>query len=130
MIKKIIILLFISSSLLAHHPGNKVEAISPYPKISLNIEKDSMDGYNIFFVLNNFKITPENVGKENIDNEGYLQIYVNDIKIIRVYSNWTHVPSRFFNLKKNIIKVTLNTNMNDDYVIDGKPIIAELEIKN
>ena len=100
MIKKIIILLFISSSLLAHHPGNKVEAISPYPKISLNIEKDSMDGYNIFFVLNNFKITPENVGKENIDNEGYLQIYVNDIKISRVYSNWTHVPSRFFSLKR------------------------------
>ena len=130
MLKKILILFFISSSLFAHHPGNKIEATYPFPEISLDIKKDSIDGYNIHLTLNNFKITPENIGKENIDNEGYLHIYVNDIKIGRVYSNWSHVPGRFFNLKKNIIKVTLNTNMNDDYVIDGKPIVVEIEIKN
>jgi hypothetical protein len=130
MIKKIIILLFVSFNLLAHHPGNQVEAVSPYPEISLDIQEDNIDGFNIYFTVNNFKITPENIGKENIDNEGYLHIYVNDIKIGRVYSNWSHVPGRFFNLKKNIIKVTLNTNMNDDYVIDGKPIVVEIEIKN
>ena len=80
--------------------------------------------------LNNFKITPENAGKENINNEGHLHIYVNDIKVGRVYSNWYHVPGRFFNLQNNIVKVTLNANMHDDYVINGNPIEAIIEIKN
>jgi len=130
MIKKIIILLFVSFNLLAHHPGNQVEAISPYPEISLDIEEDNIDGFNIYFTVNNFKITPENAGKENINNEGHLHIYVNDIKVGRVYSNWYHVPGRFFNLQNNIVKVTLNANMHDDYVINGNPIEAIIEIKN
>ena len=130
MLKKILILMLISSNLFAHHPGNKIEATFPFPEISLNIEKDSMDGYNIHLILNNFTITPENAGKENIDNEGHLHLYVNDIKVGRVYSNWYHIPGRFFNLQSNIVKVTLNANMHDDYVINGNPIEAVIEIKN
>ena len=56
--------------------------------------------------------------------------YVNDIKIGRVYSEWFHIPQRYFNLESNLIKVTLNANMHDDITIDGKPIQAVIEIKN
>jgi len=89
-----------------------------------------MDGYNIFIDIKNFKLDPSQAGKENKDNTGHLHLYVNDIKIGRVYSEWFHIPQRYFNLESNLIKVTLNANMHDDITIDGKPIQAVIEIKN
>ena len=125
-----IILLFFSFNLFAHHPGNKIEAIFPYPTLDLKVFKDSMDGYNIFIDIKNFKLDPSQAGKENKDNTGHLHLYVNDIKIGRVYSEWFHIPQRYFNLESNLIKVTLNANMHDDITIYGKPIQAVIEIKN
>ena len=126
----LIILSFITLNLYAHHPGNKIEAISPYPTIDLKVFKDSMDGYNLYIDLKNFNLDPSQVGKENRDNTGHLHLYVNDIKIARVYSKWFHIPQRYFNLEKNLIKVTLNANMHDEFTINEKPIVAEIEIKN
>ena len=112
----------------SHHPGHKVEAIAPYPSINLEIVKDSISGYNLFINIENFIIDPSNIGKDNQNNTGYLNLFVNDIKIGRVYSNWFHIPERFFNLKENYIKVTLNANLHDTYTIKGEPISAELKI--
>jgi hypothetical protein len=119
-----------SSNIFSHHPGHKVEATAPYPSINLEITKDSIDGYNLFIDLKNFKIEPSQVGLITKTNTGYLHLFVNDIKIGRIYSNWFHIPIRFFNLKENYIKVTLNTNLHGAFTIDGEPILAELKIIN
>ena len=127
--KKIIyslFLIFFYNNLFAHHPGHKIEAEAPYPIINLKLIKDSMDGYNLFIELNNFTLAPEQVGKNNKSNTGHLHLYVNDIKIARVYSRWIHIPERYFNLKENLIRVTLNANMHDGFTIDGKLIEAIL----
>lgn len=127
--KKIIyslFLIFFYNNLFAHHPGHKIEAEAPYPIINLKLIKDSMDGYNLFIELNNFTLAPEQVGKKNKSNTGHLHLYVNDIKIARVYSRWIHIPERYFNLKENLIKVTLNANMHGGFTIDGKLIEAIL----
>ena len=119
-------LIFFYLNLFAHHPGHKVEAETPYPTIKLKLIKDDMDGYNLLIDLNNFTLAPEQVGKKNKPNTGHLHLYVNDIKIARIYSNWIHIPGRYFNLKKNIIKVTLNTNLYGQFTIDGNPIQASI----
>ena len=127
--KKIIyslFLIFFYHNLFAHHPGHKIEAEAPYPTINLKLIKDSMDGYNLFIELNNFTLAPEQVGKNNKSNTGHLHLYVNDIKIARVYSRWIHIPERYFNLKENLIRVTLNANMHGGFTIDGKLIEAFL----
>ena len=127
--KKIIyflFLIFFYQNLFAHHPGHKIEAEAPYPTITLKLIKDSMDGYNLFIELNNFTLAPEQVGKNNKSNTGHLHLYVNDIKIARVYSHWFHIPERYFNLKENLIRVTLNANMHGGFTIDGKLIEAIL----
>ena len=110
-IKFSIFLLFISVNCFAHHPGNKIDAEKPYPLINLEIIKDKVDGYNLYIDLENFTLNPSQIGSENQPNMGYLQLFVNDIKIIRAYSNWVHVPQRFFNLKDNFIKITFNSNL-------------------
>jgi hypothetical protein len=116
--KKIIYLLFL---IFFYH-----NLFAPYPIINLKLIKDSMDGYNLFIELNNFTLAPEQVGKNNKSNTGHLHLYVNDIKIARVYSRWIHIPERYFNLKENLIRVTLNANMHGGFTIDGKLIEAIL----
>ncbi len=127
-IKFSIFLLFISVNCFAHHPGNKIDAEKPYPLINLEIIKDKVDGYNLYIDLENFTLNPSQIGNENQSNMGYLQLFVNDIKITRVYSNWVHVPQRFFNLKDNFIKITFNSNLYDEFTIEGEPLQYILKV--
>ncbi len=124
----IFIFLIISLKTYAHHPEHKIEASKPYPIISLEILEDDMDGYNLFVKLENFTLTPEDVGKKNHLNSGHMHLFVNDIKISRVYSNWFHIPGRYFNLEENIIRVTLNSNLHDSFAINGNPIKSEIKV--
>ena len=130
-LNKIIITLLViifSFNLYAHHPGNIIEAEKPYPRLTLNIYDDDLEGYNLFIDIENFDLNPSLMGITNKSNSGYLLLYINDIKIGRVYSNWFHIPQRFINLNKNILKVTLNNNQHDLVTIDGRPIEVEIEI--
>ena len=114
--------LFFSINCFAHHPGNQIDADKPYPSINLTVIKDKIDGYNIFIDLKNFNLNPSEIGGENISNSGYLQLFINDIRITRIYSDWVHVPQRFFNLKENFIKITIHSYLHDQFTIKGKPI--------
>ena len=125
----IFIFLIFSLETFAHHPGHKIEANEPYPSVNLEIYEDNMDGYNLFIKLENFILTPMDVGKKNKSNSGHIHLYVNDIKIGRVYSNWFHIPGRYFNLKENIIRITLNSNLHDSFAINGNPIESEIKVK-
>tara|TARA_B100000927_G_scaffold284774_1_gene274102 strand:- start:705 stop:1100 length:396 start_codon:yes stop_codon:yes gene_type:complete len=125
----IFIFLIFSLETFAHHPGHKIEANKPYPSVNLEIYEDNMDGYNLFIKLENFILTPMDVGKKNKSNSGHIHLYVNDIKIGRVYSNWFHIPGRYFNLKENIIRITLNSNLHDSFAINGNPIESEIKVK-
>ena len=125
----IFIFLIFSLETFAHHPGHKIEANKPYPSVNLEIYEDNIDGYNLFIKLENFILTPMDVGKKNKSNSGHIHLYVNDIKIGRVYSNWFHIPGRYFNLKENIIKITLNSNLHDSFVIDGNPIETKIKVE-
>ena len=125
----IFIFLIFSLETFAHHPGHKIEANKPYPSVNLEIYEDNMDGYNLFIKLENFILTPMDVGKKNKSNSGHMHLYVNDIKIGRVYSNWFHIPGRYFNLKENIIRITLNSNLHDSFAINGNPIESEIKVK-
>ena len=125
----IFIFLIFSLETFAHHPGHKIEANKPYPSVNLEIYEDNMDGYNLFIKLENFILTPMDVGKKNKSNSGHIHLYVNDIKIGRVYSNWFHIPGRYFNLKENIIRITLNSNLHDSFAINGNPIESKIKVE-
>ena len=60
----IFVFLVFSLKTFAHHPGNKFEANKPYPSVSLEIFKDNIDGYNLSIKLENFILTPMDVGKK------------------------------------------------------------------
>ena len=100
----------------------------PYPKIDIEISRDKIEGYNLFFNLQNFKLSPDNIEIKNENNSGYLQLFINDIKISRIYSKWFHAPERFFSQKENTIKLKLFTNLHDELTIDNQPIEFEFKV--
>ena len=132
MFLKLFFIIFINSiflsNLYAHHPGNKIEAKMPYPKIDIEVSRDKIEGYNLFFNLQNFKLSPDNIEIKNENNSGYLQLFINDIKISRIYSKWFHAPERFFSQKENTIKIKLFTNLHDELTIDNQPIEFEFKV--
>ncbi len=95
------------------------------PSVMIHPSQDKNGGWNIHFMTQNFKFTPENAGAEDVVGEGHGHIYLNGTKIGRVYGNWIHlsVPKG-----KNKVKITLNTNTHKDYAVNGEVIGAEMEL--
>lgn len=92
---------------------NQKEIVSPKvyaPKLTINPLKDTMGSYNVQILTNNFKFTPENVGKEVVQNTGHAHVYVNNIKVGRAYGEWFNIPDSYFTSGTNTISVTLNAN--------------------
>jgi len=127
--KYLVIFFLYCGSIHSHHPGNTVEVGEPYPEIFISIYEDSYDGYNIKIHVKNFKFTPEEISYEPKEKEGYALVQVNEIPIGRSYSEWFHVPDRFFNLEKNTIKVAIKNVNHQSLVADHTVISQEIIVE-
>lgn len=112
-----------------HMNHETTEATSPSPTVSALAYKDSKDGYNLKISTTNFTWTPERVNDVPVQKEGHAHVYVNDVKVARVYGAWFHIPSQYFVEGKNTIRVTLNTNSHSEWVFEGKHIQAEVIVE-
>ena len=114
----------------SHHPDSAQEANKPYPTIFISVYEDSYDGYNIKLLIENFKYSPNKLANAFTENEGYAIIYINDIPIGRTYSDWIHIPSRFFNQELNILKVSIKSLSHQDLIVDHEIISKEIIVEN
>lgn len=72
----------------------------------------------------NFKFTPAAANREIVANEGHAHIYVNGVKIARIYSDWYHLPSSLISLGVNAVTVTLNANDHSTWATPDGELIA------
>lgn len=98
---------------------------APQPNIEVLLHQDATSGWNLEFKTTDFIFSPENVGGANVPGTGYIQIYLNNVKYDRAYSNWYHIKE--LPAGTNIIVAALNTN--DHYQIYSNKEAAEAEIK-
>ena len=101
-----------------HH--EKVETSMKNMSIDFKITKDIMSGVNIEISTIDFSFSPQNVNKEHIDGEGHAHLYIDGEKWGRIYGNHLHVGK--ISEGSHIFLITLNTNMHDEYSIEGKTI--------
>ena len=69
-----------------------------------------------------FIFTPENASGENVMGEGHAHIYVDGVKLGRVYSNWYHLGGLSSGTRE--VKVNLNTNDHHAYGVEGVEVSA------
>ncbi len=104
------------------HPMVEVDQNKPLPSVSIEVLKDIKDGYNIRLMTKNFAFTPEKVNMTPVQGEGHAHIYINDVKIGRLYGEWFHIGSDKLKAGQNTLEVTLNTNDHGDWAYEGQHI--------
>lgn len=88
--------------------------------IAVEITKDSMSGWNLEVMTENFRFTPENASKNHIPGEGHAHLYLNGEKYARVYGPYFHIPDVGYEIQE--IKLSLNANGHETLAIQEKPI--------
>lgn len=107
------------------HPRLDIPQGVAAPNVMLHAIKDPAGGWNVHVMTENFKFTPENIGKEDVLGEGHAHLYLNGKKVSRIYGPWTHLS---LGKGSNKLKVTLNSNGHKDYYFEGKQIQSEIEV--
>lgn len=103
-----------------------VPANHAIPTVKLQVLKDSMKGFNIHVTTENFKFTPENVNQKDVVGEGHAHLYVDGVKITRLYGNWYYLGSVAEGTHK--VSVSLNGNSHAQYMVKGAKIEDSVDI--
>ena len=101
------------------------------PTLEVVITKDMMSGYNINIKAKGFKWAPQRASMAHRAGEGHAHIYVDGIKVGRVYGSRYHLSTSQLNLKPGThkIKVDLNGNDHIPYTYNGKLIAKTVKFK-
>ncbi|MCB1677041.1 MAG: hypothetical protein KDI01_12180 [Halioglobus sp.] len=111
-----------------NHPMREIDRALPIPTVSLAVEPDKMDGFNLEVLTENFTFAPERVNTDAVANEGHAHIYVNGTKIARLYGPWFNLSGKYLEDGINTIEVTLNANDHSEWAIDGAHIQTTVKL--
>ncbi len=104
------------------HTTIEVDKTKPTPTLKLEVLKDTKDGYNVHLVTTNYVWSPTHVNQKVIQGEGHAHLYINNVKLARVYGDWFHVSNDKLVAGENTIHATLNANDHSEWVINDKHI--------
>ena len=96
------------------------------PSLNLSVKPHDSYGWVVIYNANNFTFNAENASSQHIQGEGHGHLYVNDVKIARLYGEPYYL--RDLNMGANTIRITLNANNHLSYVSNGAPIEKNVEI--
>ena len=96
------------------------------PSLYLSVQPYDSYGWVVIYNANNFTFNAENASRQHIQGEGHGHLYVNDVKIARLYGEPYYL--RDLNMGANTIRITLNTNNHLSYVFNGAAIEKNVEI--
>lgn len=106
----------------AHHPGDgPIEAAAPMT-VSIKAELDPLSGVNVQIVPSGFAFAPQQVNQPHRAGEGHAHIYVDGVKVNRVYTPWVHLDALAPGAHE--IRVELNANPHNPYTYGGVPVAA------
>lgn len=90
------------------------------PTVDLVIHEDPKGGYNVQILTTNFRFAPENVSTDYVEGEGHAHIYVDGVKVNRVYGEWYHLGE----LREGTHEIAVNLSGNDhtELLVNGKHV--------
>lgn len=110
--------------------GSKMMDLSDEDEIPefsiIEVFKENDESYNLHVQIENWEFTPELTGSETVVNEGHAHVYVNNVKVGRMYGNWFHLGE--LRRGENTISIVLNGNDHTEFVVDGNVIGAETTV--
>lgn len=111
----------------AGHP-HTMDAAAPGPMtVDLRVEADPMKGWNVFVDTTGFTWAPQDAGADPVPGEGHAHLYVDGVKVARVYGPAFYVGD--LEPGTHEVTVTLNANDHADYAVDGAKVTASVTVE-
>lgn len=104
----------------AHSETLELSEATTVPTITVEAFPDLKSGVNVKTTVTDFIFAPERASTEHVEGEGHAHIYVDGMKMGRVYGQWHHLDG--LEDGDHEIKVTLNANSHEALTIDGVKI--------
>jgi hypothetical protein len=98
----------------------------PVPTVKLYLLKDPMSGWNANIVTENFRFAPENVSENHVPGEGHAHLYVDGVKVNRVYGPWYFIGP--LSSGEHSVKVTISSNDHQSLTVDNVLISDTVDI--
>lgn len=92
------------------------------PSVAVSATPDALMGANVEVTTAGFRWAPEHASTDPVDGEGHAHLYVDDVKVARLYTPWFHVSG--LEPGEHTVRVTLNANDHEDLHHDGAPLEA------
>ncbi|MBP7741418.1 MAG: peptidoglycan-binding protein [Candidatus Pacebacteria bacterium] len=106
------------------HKEIDISSWSKVPSVSIVLHEDAMGGWNLEVRPTNFIFAPEHVNGAVVANEGHTHVYINGVKITRLYGPWMYLAPTLFKKGENTVRVTLNANDHSDLELGGELVEA------
>ncbi len=106
------------------HHATTIEA-SSLMTVDFNVTADLIGGANVEILTEGFTFAPENVNGAHVAGEGHAHIYVDGVKVARVYTPWFYLKD--LTPGDHEIRVTLNANSHEEYAVSGSNVQAETQ---
>ncbi len=98
----------------------------PAPFVDLQVMPLDDGGYNVRVQTLNFTFAPQHVGMEPMAGEGHAHLYIDGVKIARIYGEWYHLES--LPEDAQMISVSLYANNHQPLAVDGLEITDSVMI--
>lgn len=96
------------------------------PALSIRVEPDPMQGWNVVLETRNFTFAPESAGGAHEDNTGHAHLYVDGMKVARLYGPHFHIPA--LPPGEHEITASLSTNDHAYFAVNGDRIEARATV--
>ena len=106
----------------AHAAMHEASVDVPGARVSVEATPDAVGGYNLHLVTGGFAFAPAAAGHAHVPGEGHAHVYVDGVKLGRLYGEWVHIPTG------GDVRVTLNANDHRTLTADGQPVEARLHL--
>lgn len=104
----------------SHGEGISADDFALTPAITVEAFEDPLGGWNINAVPINHTIAPMSASTDHVAGEGHMHLFVDDVRIGRIYSEWVHVAD--LAPGDHEIRVELSANNHSQLTLDGEPI--------
>jgi len=118
-----------------HHQTQAVPSNALPPAVSLHADKDAMSGFNLTVAVKNYQMMlpvddlVQTVVADNTRLSGHAHLYVNGVKIQRVYGRFVHIPKTLLKTGENTFRVTLNNHNHANWSQGGAAVQSELNVE-
>lgn len=111
----------------AHDEALPVAAGENAPTLAIDLVKDPMAGWNLHVMTENFRFAPDHASLSHVAGEGHAHVYVNGVKLGRLYGDWMHIAE----LPKGdtAVMVTLNSNDHRPLAVGDTTLSATVSVQ-